>query len=273
MAGVLEPIAGKCVQSKGLKVGYFAQHQLEQLHSDCSPVQHLQLIDPDISEKDARLFLGGFAFHGDMALESITSFSGGEKARLVLAMLVYQQPNLLLMDEPTNHLDLDMRHALTLALQSFEGAMVLVSHDRHLLRTVCDHLWLVSHGKAEPFTGDLDDYAQWLAEQNIESSSKEAASGEHTRHSRKAKRKEDAEKRKALQPKRNQLKKLEQRLEKLHTQEAKLNEQLADSGLYEASEKERLVQLTAEHNTIKQVLDEVEEAWMTLSEELERLGA
>ena len=269
MAGELEPVAGKCVQSKGLKIGYFAQHQLEQLHSDCSPVQHLQLIDPDISEKDARLFLGGFAFHGDMALESIVSFSGGEKARLVLAMLVYQQPNLLLMDEPTNHLDLDMRHALTLALQSFEGAMVLVSHDRHLLRTVCDNLWLVSHGKAEPFTGDLDDYAQWLAEQNIELSSKEASSGEHTRDSRKAKRKEDAEKRKVLQPKRNQLKKLEQRLEKLHAQEAELNEQLADSALYEANEKDRLLKLTTEHNAIKQELDEVEEAWMALSEELE----
>jgi ATP-binding cassette subfamily F protein 3 len=164
-----------------------------------------------------------------------------------------------------------MRHALTLALQSFEGAMVLVSHDRHLLRTVCDDLWLVSYGKAEPFTGDLDDYATWLTEQRLaeqgETSSKTV--GEHSKEARKNKRKEDTERRKALQPKRNQLKKLEQRLEKLHVKEAELNAQLADSGLYEVSEKERLMQLTAEHNTIKQELDEVEEAWMELSEELE----
>jgi ATP-binding cassette subfamily F protein 3 len=235
-------------------------------------VQHLQLIDPDISEKDARLFLGGFAFNGDMALQAITSFSGGEKARLVLAMLVYQQPNLLLMDEPTNHLDLDMRHALTLALQSFEGAMVLVSHDRHLLRTVCDDLWLVSHGKVESFTGDLDDYASWLTEQRLaeqgETTSKTV--GEHSKEARKNKRKEDAERRKVLQPKRNQLKKLEQDLEKLHAQEAALNEKLADSSLYEASEKEKLIKLTEQHSSIKQALDEAEEAWMALSEELEQ---
>ncbi|MCF6207988.1 MAG: ATP-binding cassette domain-containing protein, partial [Ghiorsea sp.] len=151
LVGESKPGVGEVILSKGVRIGYFAQHQLEQLDGNASPVQHLFEINPDLSEKEARLFLGGFNFHGDMALESIASFSGGEKARLVLAILVYQQPNVLLMDEPTNHLDLDMRHALTLALQSFEGAMVLVSHDRHLLRTVCDDLWLVAQQKVEPF--------------------------------------------------------------------------------------------------------------------------
>jgi len=272
MAGQLEPSVGQCIEAKGLNIGYFAQHQLEQLHSECSPIQHLQLIDADISEKEARLFLGGFAFHGDMALESIVSFSGGEKARLVLAMLVYQQPNLLLLDEPTNHLDLDMRHALTLALQSFEGAMVLVSHDRHLLRTVCDDLWLVSHGKAASFAGDLDDYATWLNEQRLAGQDDAIAlkpTGEHSKEARKTKRKDDAEKRKALKPKHDQLKKLEQRLDKLHKREVELNKSLADASLYEESEKERLMALTTEHAQIKAELDEVEEGWMLLSEELE----
>ncbi|HID36429.1 MAG TPA: ATP-binding cassette domain-containing protein [Ghiorsea sp.] len=275
LAGESKPSVGQVILSKGVRIGYFAQHQLEQLDSNASPIQHLFEINPSLSEKEARLFLGGFNFHGDMALESIASFSGGEKARLVLAMLVYQQPNVLLMDEPTNHLDLDMRHALTLALQNFEGAMVLVSHDRHLLRTVCDNLWLVSGGKADLFSGDLDDYANWLNEQRLVEQQGDNAnlqtSGEHTRDARKAKRKEEAEQRKALQPKRNQLKKLEQRLENLHSKEAELNDFLADSALYETSEKDRLIKLTTEHNTVKQELDEVEEAWVELSEELENL--
>ncbi len=269
LAGESEVKVGKVIPSKGLNIGYFAQHQLEQLDETSSPVQHLFELNPELSEKEARLYLGGFAFNGDMALEPISGFSGGEKARLVLAMLVYQQPNLLLLDEPTNHLDLDMRHALTLALQSFEGAMVLVSHDRHLLRTVCDDLWLVAHGKADTFEGDLDDYATWLSEQGVASTQKETSSGEHTQAARKAKRKDDAERRKLLQPKRNQLKKLEKELETLHSKEATLNEALADAAIYEESEKAKLLKLTSEHNVVKQRLDEVEEAWMMLSEELE----
>jgi len=274
LAGESLPTKGRCVDSKGLRIGYFAQHQLEQLDSHASPVEHLFALNADLSEKEARLFLGGFAFNGDMALQPIASFSGGEKARLVLAMLVYQKPNLLLMDEPTNHLDLDMRHALTVALQSFEGAMVLVSHDRHLLRTVCDDLWLVAQQKVEAFTGDLDDYARWLneqrlSEQDTEQGNKQATTGEHTQAARKAKRKDDAERRKALQPLRNQVKKLEQRLEALHQREAVLNEALADAALYEADEKDRLMAVTTEHGQVKVELDEVEEAWMLLSEELE----
>jgi len=269
MAAELKAVKGHVVESKGLRIGYFAQHQLEQLDSNASPVQHIFALNPEASEKEARLFLGGFAFHGDMAMETIAGFSGGEKARLVLAILVYQKPNLLLMDEPTNHLDLDMRLALTVALQTFEGAMVLVSHDRHLLRTVCDDLWLVANQKVEPFTGDLDDYAKWLSEQADDGETKEAAIGEHTQAARKTKRKDDAERRKALQPLRSKVKKLEQQLDKLHKREAELNESLADASLYEESEKERLMTLTTEHAQIKSELDEVEEEWMALSEELE----
>jgi len=180
------------------------------------------------------------------------------------------------MDEPTNHLDLDMRLALTVALQSFEGALVLVSHDRHLLRTVCDSLWLVADQKVEPFTGDLDEYARWLNESRLNQQRlltagevKTEASGEHTQAARKAKRKDDAERRKALQPLRNKVKKLEQQLEKLHAKEAELNKSLADASLYEESEKARLLALTAEHGQVKQQLDDTEEEWMTLSEELE----
>ncbi len=276
LAGKSMPSQGRCVQAKGVRIGYFAQHQLEQLDSKASPVQHLQHINPELSEKEARLFLGGFAFNGDMALESIASFSGGEKARLVLAMLVYQQPNVLLMDEPTNHLDLDMRLALTVALQSFEGAMVLVSHDRHLLRTVCDDLWLVSQQKVTPFTGDLDDYAHWLNQQRLTEQqgkgvvAKESLA-EHSQAARKAKRKTEAERRKALQPKRLQLKKIETHLTKLQSQAAKLHAALADASLYEAKHKTRLLQLTAEHHAIQHNIDECENTWMTLSEELELL--
>lgn len=269
LAGVSTPTAGKCVQAKDLRIGYFAQHQLEQLDSQSSPVQHLFDINANLSEKEARLFLGGFDFQGDMALEPIQGFSGGEKARLVLAMLVYQQPNLLLLDEPTNHLDLDMRHALTVALQSFEGAMVLVSHDRHLLRMVCDDLWLVDQAAVTPFAGDLDDYAQWLSQSRSQDRVKEEAVGEHTQAARKAKRKDDAERRKALQPLRNKVKKIEEKLEKLHIQEAKLTEKLASSDLYEDAQKEHLLQLTREHASVKQQIADTEEEWMRLSETLE----
>ncbi|MDH5358809.1 MAG: ATP-binding cassette domain-containing protein, partial [Gammaproteobacteria bacterium] len=162
IAGVLPPLQGKRKEAKDICIAYFAQHQLEQLTVEESPLQHLQRLDRQASESDLRNFIGGFGFHGDDALSPVGPFSGGEKARLVLALLVYQKPAVLLLDEPTNHLDLEMRLALTLALQDFEGALVVVSHDRHLLRTVADDLWLVSEGKATVFDGDLDDYRQWL---------------------------------------------------------------------------------------------------------------
>ncbi len=162
LVGELAPLAGQRKAAKTLQIGYFAQHQLEQLHGDDSPLGHLRRLDPVASEQELRNYLGSFGFIGDQALSLVAPFSGGEKARLVLALLVYQRPNLLLLDEPTNHLDLEMRHALNLALQDFEGAMLIVSHDRHLLRSVCDRFVLVAGGRAEPFDGDLDDYAHWM---------------------------------------------------------------------------------------------------------------
>jgi ATP-binding cassette subfamily F protein 3 len=165
MAGEIAPVAGARLTSQDLLVGYFAQHQLEQLNPSWTPLKHLVQLDPKAREQDLRNFLGGFGFHGDQALGDVSVFSGGERARLVLALLVYQRPNLLLLDEPTNHLDLEMRHALSVALQEFEGAMVIISHDRYMLRTVADTFLVIADRKVQPYSGDLDDYSRWIAEQ------------------------------------------------------------------------------------------------------------
>jgi len=164
LAGQLKHKQGQCTLGEGLQIGYFAQHQLEQLRGEDSPLQHLQRLDTKTTEQSLRNFMGGFGFVGDMALAPVAPFSGGEKARLALALLVWQRPNVLLLDEPTNHLDLEMRHALTLALQDYAGALVIVSHDRHLLRTTTEELLLVANGRVKAFEGDLADYRQWLFE-------------------------------------------------------------------------------------------------------------
>jgi len=265
LAGSEQPLAGERLESQGLRIGYFAQHQLEQLHARMSPLQHLQEIDPQAGERELRNYLGGFAFVGDMATEPVGPLSGGEKARLVLALLVYRQPNLLLLDEPTNHLDLEMRHALAMALQEFEGAMVLVSHDRHLLRTVCDSLLLVSGGKVEPFDGDLEDYARWLGEQSAE----EDNADNSTPVSRKDQRRQEADRRKQLQPLRSRIRQLEQKMEKLQNRKAQLDTELADPALYEAAQKARLLTLSEEHRQLAVELSAIEEEWMLASEELE----
>lgn len=267
-------LQGSREEAQGLSIGYFAQHQLEQLSTDSSPLQHLQRLDEksggSATEKELRSFLGGFAFHGDMATDPVAPFSGGEKARLVLAMLVYQQPNLLLLDEPTNHLDLEMRHALTLALQSFEGAMILVSHDRHLLRTVCDSLLLVAKGSISPFNGDLDDYAKGLFnEEESQPAPSSVAPAANSQAARKEQRRLDHERRKELQPLRRKVKELEQSMEKLQSRKSELAEQLADPTIYEENNKEQLKSLTIEHHRVESELGEVEEAWMTASEALE----
>ncbi|GAL14154.1 glutathione-regulated potassium-efflux system ATP-binding protein [Vibrio astriarenae] len=165
LSGELKPQGGELTYSQGVKIGYFAQHQLETLHPEETPLQHMMQIAPNHTEQQLRDYLGSFGFQGDKALDKVAPFSGGEKARLVLALIVWQKPNLLLLDEPTNHLDLDMRQALTLALQTFEGAMVIVSHDRYLLRATTDDLYLVHDKQVAPFNGDLTDYYKWLTEQ------------------------------------------------------------------------------------------------------------
>ncbi|ACV27266.1 ATP-binding cassette domain-containing protein [Kangiella koreensis] len=287
LADELELLAGEKVSAKTLKIGYFAQHQLEQLHPQMSPIQHLQRDYPKATEQELRNFLGGFDFNGDKALEPVAPFSGGEKARLVLAMLVYSKPNLLLLDEPTNHLDLEMRLAMTMAFQSFEGAMVLVSHDRHMLRTVCDDLYLVAGGKVEPFKGDLDDYARWSLEDTLqqkkasqgktdsvsaeEESSPAKSNDVENELSRKEQRQLEAEKRKQLQPLKNKLKKLEQQLEDLNQRKAKLDEVMADPTLYEESNKDKLTQLTGDYSAVKSQLEQTEEEWLELQDQLEQL--
>lgn len=277
LAGEIAPLRGKCESARGLRVGYFAQHQLEQLHGDLSPLQHLQMLDSTLSEnkpsaqpaseKQLRNYLGGYAFKNDMATNPVAPLSGGEKARLVLALLVFQQPNLLLLDEPTNHLDLEMRHALTLALQGFEGAMVLVSHDRHLLRTVCDSLLLVADGKVEPFSGDLDDYRRWLASERKELALV-AESSKPEKRDRKAQRRQEAEDRKQLQSLRNRVKKLESELGKLHSRKDELTAALADPEIYNDANKVRLQELGLEHAQLEKTLGETEQMWMLASEEL-----
>jgi ATP-binding cassette subfamily F protein 3 len=267
LAGELSPLTGQCDESKGLRIGYFAQHQLEQLDTDQSPLQHMQQLNKQASEKELRNFLGGFAFAGDMATEPVGPLSGGEKARLVLAMLVYNKPNLLLLDEPTNHLDLEMRHALTMALQEFDGAMVLVSHDRHMLRSVCDTLLLVAEGCVETFSGDLEDYATWLIEQR--SGEAQNCRPDESQLSKKEKRRQNAAQRKNEQPLRRELKQLEQLLAKLQTRKTEVAEKLADPTIYDGDDSELLKVLSIEHTALERQLNDAEEHWLLLSEELE----
>ncbi|NOY63582.1 MAG: ATP-binding cassette domain-containing protein [Gammaproteobacteria bacterium] len=272
LAGALQPLGGREMRADTLRIGYFAQHQLEQLHVDESPLQHLQRLDPKAREDELRRYLGGFAFSGESALAPVAPFSGGEKARLVLALLVYQRPNLLLLDEPTNHLDLEMRHALSVALQAFSGALVVVAHDRHLLRTVTDRLLLVCAGRVSEFSGDLDDYSRWLAERRATATKDGGAttSAGQGADARKQRRRQEAESRRQLQPLRNQLKKLEQQLEQLHEQQEALETRLADTALYTAQAKDQLKAVLAEQRQLNEALAEVETQWMTVSEQLEQ---
>lgn len=272
LAGELPAQAGILDKAPDLCIGYFAQHQIEQLHSHESPLQHLQHLNPAATEREIRDFLGMFNFQGDQALEPVGPFSGGEKARLALALLVYRRPNLLLLDEPTNHLDLEMRHALTLALQDFAGAMVIVSHDRHLLRSTTDLLWLVVDHSALPFDGDLEDYHQWLVKRrsSMEGTANTAQAEPHRAAARKDRRRQEADLRRALQPLRKKLAEIESVLEKLQAEKAALNQQLTHPDLYQDSrQKERLKNLLREQGRLEQALAETEEAWLMTSEALE----
>ncbi|PKM11364.1 MAG: ABC transporter ATP-binding protein [Gammaproteobacteria bacterium HGW-Gammaproteobacteria-3] len=268
LAGAMAPLAGNKQVADALNIGYFAQHQLEQLRADESPLRHMQKLDKKAAEKDLRNYLGGFDFQGDKVLEPIGPFSGGEKARLVLALLVYRNPNLLLLDEPTNHLDLEMRHALSMALQDYEGAMVVVSHDRHLLRSVTDQLWLVAGGQVQPFDGDLEDYRLWLAEQKKDIDDSGAAD---SLSSRKDQRKQDAERRQQLKPLTDTLKRAEQAVEQLHQRQHRLEQQLADPGIYQDAEKNRLIQLLAEKAEVDGKLERAEMDWLMAEEKLEEV--
>jgi len=269
IAGVLAPLAGKRREAKDIRIGYFAQHQLEQLRPEDSPLRHIQRLDPKATEQELRDFLGGFGFNGDKALEKVAPFSGGEKARLVLAILVYQKPALLLLDEPTNHLDLEMRLALTVALQEFDGALVVVSHDRHLLRTVADDLWLVADGEARSFDGDLDDYRQWLLNQDKQ----EKKPAEQAASNKKQDRQLAAARRQKMQPLRNKVKTAEKEMEKLTRSLTDLETQLADTSLYSEAAKDKLKTLLQQQADLKAALEQTESDWLEASEQLESAQA
>ena len=271
LAGELTPLGGERETAQYLKIGYFAQHQLDQLHPDDSALNHLQQLDPKASEQSLRDFIGGFGFGGERADGPVAPFSGGEKARLVLALLVYQRPNLLLLDEPTNHLDLEMRHALGQALQEFEGAMVVVSHDRHLLRTTTDQLLLVHGGGVDEFKGDLDEYPRWLSDNRSRQQRQEktAEESDNSATARRERKRVEAEQRKQLQPLRRALAQHEKRLEQLTAEQQALESALADPGLYEPEQKEQLKKRLADKSRISQKLEQTEAEWLEACEALE----
>ncbi|KTD18454.1 ABC-F family ATP-binding cassette domain-containing protein [Legionella jordanis] len=254
LTGSLSPLAGTIHRAQHLHIGYYAQHQLEDLDNSLSPTQTIQNLSPEAKEQQIRDFLGGFNFIGDMAQKPIHYFSGGEKARLALAKLVWQKPNLLLLDEPTNHLDLEMRAAIEIALQSYEGAMILISHDRHLLRTTVDNFYLVYAKEVREFKGDLEDYYHWL--QNREPK-KEHASVANTSYREK----------KSLQ---NRMKKLEQMVNQLHEGLQELEHKLADLSLYETGQEKKLQGLLKQQRAMKEELSAAEQEWLTVADELEQ---
>ena len=265
----LAPMKGKYETNPGLNIGYFAQHQLESLRLDDSPLQHLTRLAPSHREQELRNFLGGYGFNGDMVLSPVRPFSGGEKARLVLALLVWQRPNLLLLDEPTNHLDLEMRHALTMALQTFEGAMIIVSHDRHLLRLSCSDYYLVDQGQVVSFNGDLDDYHQWLLDAAKAANKAIASTEVKPAQDKKQQKRLEAELRQKLSPMRKVQLKLEKSQQLVNDRLSEIETMLADMSLYDAENKAKLTQVLAERTTLTQDLEESEMEWLEVQENIE----
>ena len=273
LAGDLALLGGERQCGEHLQIGYFAQHQLEALDAKASPLLHVQRLSPDASEQEIRDFLGGYGFVGDRVFEPVGGFSGGEKARVALALLAWQKPNLLLLDEPTNHLDLEMRHALTLALAEFPGAVVLVSHDRHLLANTTDEFILVADGRAEPYDGDLEDYKQWLLsfkrEEKRRQEPQDDATAAQPGEDKKTQRRAAAALREKLKPLTNRLKTIEQKMAKAEKQLAELDRQLADEGLYSGGQQDEITRLTQAQGRAREELEELEMAWLEISEELE----
>ena len=282
LVGDLALLNGQRKASELLNIGYFAQHQMDALDAQASPMLQLsRLADKQISEATLRSFLGSFGFSGERMDTPCESFSGGERARLALALIVWQRPNVLILDEPTNHLDLDMRHALSMALQDFEGAVVLVSHERQLIASVCDDLLLVHAGRCTEFAGDLQDYAKWLREarqQQINAQTALAQASASTNKTaapakidKEAQRKLAAQRREETRPLRKKIEQCESQIEKIQPRLASIEEQLADSSLYEASRKEDLLKLMNEQTSLKATLEQAEETMLELMMELETL--
>jgi len=284
LAGKLPLMAGEVTRNDYLRIGYSAQHQVDELDGAATPMQLIQRLEPGVREQEVRNFLGGFDFRGDRVTETVGHFSGGEKTRLALALVVWQKPNLLLMDEPTNHLDLEMCHSLEMALQGFPGAMILVSHDRHLLGNTVDSFLLVKNGKLEVFEGDLDDYEQSLLGQDKNDAAKSAAPASRDTSkqapaaglnkapaalNKKEQRQQSAERRKELQPLRDRLKRVEREIEKCQQGIAAIEVRLADSDIYGDDRKDELNGVLFDQAKLASRLQELEEEWLGLSESLE----
>ena len=270
-AGLLPPLAGARREGKGLRVGYFAQHTLEVLRPDETPLQHLRRLDAAAREQALRDFLGSFDFSGDMALAPVAGFSGGERARLALALVVWQQPNLLLLDEPTNHLDLDMREALALALQEYEGAMVLVSHDRHLLRTTTDTLMLVAGGALALFDGDLDDYRDWLAARRAADRTR-SESGPSRRDQKRAEAEARQARARTRKPLETRLRKLEAEIDRLAREKSQVEARLASTEFYARGDQDEVALALREQARWAEALAQAENEWLRVQAELEASG-
>ena len=270
LAGDLSLLQGERYCAQELKVGYFSQHQLEQLHLPSSAIEHITRAKPDLTELQARNFLGRFGFSGDQALDQVGTMSGGEKARLVLALIVLEKPQLLLLDEPTNHLDLEMRQALVLALQDFDGAIILIAHDRYLLESCVDEFYLVANGRVTDFDGDIDDYQQWLNDDKKQTVKANKVISE-PQVDKKQLRKEQAELRKKASPLRKQADKFEKLVQKDQNLLAEVEEKLADSDIYQAERKSELTTLLKQQAKLKQDIEENEMQWLDLEEQIEEI--
>ncbi|MBA1237937.1 MULTISPECIES: ATP-binding cassette domain-containing protein [Stutzerimonas stutzeri subgroup] len=273
LAAELVPLGGRLQRGENLVVGYFAQHQLDSLDPKASPLLHLQRIAPNEREQTLRDFLGGFDFRGARCDEPVLNFSGGEKARLALALIAWGKPNLLLLDEPTNHLDLEMRLALTLALQDFEGAVLVVSHDRHLLKSTTDEFLLVADGQVQSFDGDLEDYARWLVDYRARQQPISSGEPAADKTDKRAQRQAAAALRQQLAPHKREADKLEKDLAVVHDKLAELETRLGDSALYDVARKDELRELLAKQAELKVREGELEEAWLEALETLEGLQA
>jgi ATP-binding cassette subfamily F protein 3 len=287
IADELAPLAGDTRFGKGLSIGYFAQHQVEMLRHDESPLWHLAHIAPKVREQELRNFLGGFNFGGEMVTSKIAPFSGGEKARLALALIVWQRPNLLLLDEPTNHLDLETREALTMALAQFEGTLVLVSHDRHLLRATTEQFLIVADGRLQPFDGDLDDYRDWLFKTKLgkadaalpsiaQNAAEKSIAAPASREDRQEKRRLEAEERQRLssqkKPIESRIKRLDEQIAKLTARKNQVDARLAEPAVYDDANKEELKALILDQAYLAKELEQLETEWLEQQDALEQLG-
>ena len=284
LVGELEPLSGTIKTAKGVNIAYFAQQQLDMLDPQATPLLHMIRIAPNEREQSLRDYLGGFGFIGEQALSRVEPFSGGEKARLALALLVWKKPNLLLLDEPSNHLDVDMREALARALTQFEGSILLVSHDRHLLRSTTDEFMIVADGSISEFDGDLDDYQQWLTDKKAterqestlaKQQDRLATTDESTHIDRRARRRQEAEERQRLgilkKPLIKELKQIESKLEKVSERLEELQKAMSDENFYSDENRDNRIAQLSEHGQLEAQKNQLEERWFELTEDIEKI--